>query len=143
MKHIRTWILLADARLAPPSNMGRHCWRRIIGTCIGSRCIGNRISGIQRSGGMVALLQSNPTASPTTTDLGSHSPRDRPYPHDDDPQETLGRSKTIGTGRNLAIEYRWAEDQNDRLPALAGQKAPDLPVQQVIELASISNTHPH
>jgi len=22
-------------------------------------------------------------------------------------------------GRNLAIEYRWAEDQNDRLPALA------------------------
>src|SRR5262245_50504304 len=26
-------------------------------------------------------------------------------------------------GRNLAVEYRWAEDQNDRLPAMAADLA--------------------
>jgi hypothetical protein len=31
----------------------QHCWRRIIGTCIGGRCIGNPINGIRRSGGLL------------------------------------------------------------------------------------------
>ena len=31
----------------------QHCWRRIVGTCIGSRCIGNPISRIRRSGGLL------------------------------------------------------------------------------------------
>ena len=47
------------------------CWRRVIGACIGSRCIGNPVSGIRWSSGYYvdALLRSNPTASSVATDL--------------------------------------------------------------------------
>src|SRR5260370_33515960 len=40
-------------------------------------------------------------------------------------------------GRNVAIEYRWAEDQNDRLPALAD----DLVARQVVAVI-VTNATP-
>jgi putative tryptophan/tyrosine transport system substrate-binding protein len=41
-------------------------------------------------------------------------------------------------GRNLAIEFRWAEDQIDRLPALAA----DLVKQQVAVIVAMGGTAP-
>ena len=60
----------------------QHCWWRIIGTCTGSQCVGN--CGLRQPFGLlcgcaVAIQSCHKTRY---DQFGSHSPRDRGYPHD-------------------------------------------------------------
>ena len=73
-------------------------------------------------------------AMPTVGFLSSLSPQELSFVM---PAFHRGLGETgFGEGRNIAIEYRWAEGHYERLPALAA----DLVGQQVAVIAAISGT---
>jgi putative ABC transport system substrate-binding protein len=75
------------------------------------------------------------SASPTIGYLSTRSPGEAKYVTDAFAQ---GLNETgYVEGRNLAIEYRWAELQYDRLPALAS----DLVRRKVVVIAAVGGIH--
>ncbi len=67
--------------------------------------------------GLPHASRAQPSDLPIIGYLGGNSQNERPYLADAFRRGL--REAGYTEGRNVAIEYRWADDQNDRLPALA------------------------